>query len=198
MQEINADSIDFTEFEALQMIISVLRPLDLEARRRIIQSAATFLRLDFDLTSTRQHAAPGINRSFEGDLGASKTFSEDRQLSPKEFLHEKQPTSGVQRIACLAYYLTHYRSTPHFKTVDLNTLNTEAAQPRFSNAAVAVADATKQGYLVPATKGNKQISAVGEQFVMALPDKDAARQALLLTRPKRKARRVAPKKMSDS
>ena len=35
-------------------------------------------------------------------------------MSPKDFLMEKAPNTDVERIACLAYYLTHYRSTPHF------------------------------------------------------------------------------------
>jgi len=47
-------------------------------------------------------------------------------MSPKDFLLEKQPRTDVERIACLAYYLTHYRATPHFKTIDLSILNTEA------------------------------------------------------------------------
>jgi hypothetical protein len=109
-------------------------------------------------------------------------------MSPKEFLLEKQPRTDVERIACLAYYLTHYRGTPHFKTLDLSMLNTEAAQPKFANAAYSANNAVKMRYLVPSTKGQRQISAVGERFVRALPDRDAAKTALesIRRRPRRK------------
>jgi hypothetical protein len=117
------------------------------------------------------------------------TFSENRAISPKQFMLQKQPKTDVERIACLAYYLTHYRDTPHFKTLDLSKLNTEAAQIKFSNPAVVVDNATKQAYLVPATKGNKQVSALGEQFVLALPDRDKARDVMTSARPRRRSKR---------
>jgi hypothetical protein len=81
-------------------------------------------------------------------------------------------------MACLAYYLTHYREQPQFKTVDLSTLNAEAAQPKFSNAAQAVDNASKVGILISSGGGSKQLSAAGELFVQKLPDYDAARAAL--------------------
>jgi len=117
-------------------------------------------------------------------------------VTPKEFLLQKKPKTDVERIACLAYYLTHYRSAPHFKTAELAALNTEAAQPRFSNAAYAVSNATNCGYLVPATKGSKQISAQGEQFVLALPDRVAAKSAMTSrrARAKRSGARILKRK----
>jgi hypothetical protein len=78
----------------------------------------------------------------------------------------------------LAYYLTHYKGTPHFKTLDLSKLNTEAAQPKFANSANASNNAVKMGYLVHASKGQRQLSAFGEQFVRALPDREAAKEAV--------------------
>jgi hypothetical protein len=80
---------------------------------------------------------------------------------------EKQPRTDVERVACLAYYLTHYRDMPHFKTLDLAKLNTEAAQPKFSNAHYASQNALNMGYLAPADKGQRQLSAAGEQFYVA-------------------------------
>jgi len=116
-------------------------------------------------------------------------FSEDRSISPKQFMFEKQPRTDVEKVACLAYYLTHYLGTPHFKTLDISKLNTDAAQVKFSNPAVAVDNATKQNYLVPASKGSKQLSALGEQFVLALPDRDRAKQVMANARPRRRAKK---------
>jgi hypothetical protein len=122
------------EFDALQAIISALLSLDSEARQRILESAATFLRIG----SSRNVAASSAGHPLAVAVPAGPSapnprspFSKDSSMSAKDFLTEKAPKTDVERIACLAYYLTHYRSTPHFKTLDLSLLNTEAAQPKF-------------------------------------------------------------------
>ena len=166
------------DVEALSTIVALLKQLEPDAQKRVLSSVQTFLGI---AAQARDHSSPSEPR---GISDSTQEFSRDRTLSPKEFLHDKRPGTDVERVACLAYYLTHYRSTPHFKTIDISSLNTEAAQPKFSNAAVPVDNARQVGLLVPATKGNKQISAVGEKFVELLPDRDAAREALRTFRPR--------------
>lgn len=117
--------------------------------------------------------------------------------TPKQFMFEKKPATDVERIACLAYYLTHYRDMQHFKTVDLSQLNTEAAQLRFSNAALATNNALKRGYLAHGTKGMKQLSAVGEQYVQALPDRTAARALLVAGKKPVRSRRSSRNQAED-
>jgi hypothetical protein len=92
----------------------------------------------------------------------------------------------------LAYYLTHFRGLPHFKTLELAKLNTEAAQPKFSNTAYAATNAANAGYLASATKTERQLSAAGELFVMALPDREAAKAAMSSSRRRSLARRKKP------
>src|SRR5262249_5374315 len=89
--------------------------------------------------------------------------------TPKNFLAQKDPKTDAQRITCLAYYLTHYKATPQFKTKELTALNTEAAQPKLSNPAVAVNNAAGSKYLSAAGGGKKQITVNGEKLVEALP-----------------------------
>jgi hypothetical protein len=162
---------------ALKRMLDIMNDVAPENRQRIIQSLATF----FALSPAREDIP----------------FSEEKLLSAKEFLLQKRPQSDVERVTVLAYYLTHYKDTPYFKTLDISKLNTEAAQAKFSNAAYAVENATKYGYLVPASKGNKQLSAAGELFVQALPDREAAKQAMQIARPKRKSKRGSqPKEKS--
>jgi len=173
------------DFEALSTIVGALKQLEPDAQRRVLQSVQTFLGLQPSQGSTSHdvnilHSSRGVSE---------QDFSRDRTLSPKEFLRDKEPSTNVERVTCLAYYLTHYRDAPHFKTVDISTLNTEAAQPKFSNAAFAVDDARKRGLLVPATKGNKQITAAGEKFVELLPDRTAAWEAIRTLRPKRSSKK---------
>lgn len=174
--------------EAFAIIVSALEGLDEEECIRTWGAVNTYLKLP-------------ANGNFQGSSGggsegaSKKVFSsaDDKAMTAKEFLKVKLPKTDLERIACLAFYMTNYKDTAHFKTADLSVLNTEAAQPKFSNAGVAIENATKAGLLVQAGKGTKQISAIGESYVEALPDRDAAKATLSATKPKRKTKK-APKK----
>jgi hypothetical protein len=183
-----AENSSMDELEALQGIITRLTPLDAPTRMRLLQTVATFFDMDFG-----PGGSPVQVRDCARSPSASTTplFSEREEISPKEFLLQKEPRTDVERVACLAYYLTHLRNTPHFKTADITQLNTEAAQPRFANTAQSVENATKMGYLVPAIKGHKQLGAMGEQFVRALPDRDAAKEAITRLKPRRYKKRTS-------
>jgi hypothetical protein len=168
--------------EVLQQVIAALSKAEPTSRSKILQTAATF----FDIRPTvisNPLSSPQQSKS-------SGVFSEDRSILPKDFIHDKAPRTDIERVTCLAYYLTHYRATPHFKTLDISKLNTEAAQVKFSNAAWSVENAAKKGLLVPAPQGHKQISSFGERFVLALPNRDAAKEVLANTRKKRRAKRA--------
>ena len=175
-----------TEIEVLQVVIDRLSQVDDDSRARILQAASTFFGLGSPLAPRSPSSKIGRLQN-EGNLATSPPFSDREELSAKEFLVAKEPKTEIERVACLGFYLTHYRDTPHFKTADITNTNTEAAQRKFSNPAQAVANATKRGLLVPAPKGNKQLSAPGERFVQALPDREAAREVEhRLTRKRRK------------
>jgi hypothetical protein len=176
--------------EALTTIVSVLKQLDRDTQKRVLASVGAFVGV-----TGNYHYAP--EERFSPSVPANKSaslFSVDRAQSPKEFIRDKQPATDVDRVACLAYYLTHYRDTPHFKTLDISALNVEAAQPKFSSASVAVENARAKGLLVPSTKGQKQISAQGERYVDLLPDRDAAKASLDNSKPRRSARKAKPRK----
>ncbi len=183
------------EFGVLAQVLDALKKLNAEDRERILRTVATFFGLSVGVFSQ-----PSAGRA-ESASSAESSFSEDRSISPKQFLLEKSPRTDVERVACLGFYLAHYRDTPHFKTLDISKLNTEAAQVKFANAAYAVANATKMRYLAPAAKGTKQLSALGENFVLALPDREKAKAAMAQMRLRRRSRRTSqpnPKQSDDS
>lgn len=185
------------DLHVLTEMITALKKLGKEDQKRALQAVATFLNISLDpgrASSWSHPPAPSIH----GNAPSKPTFSEERVVSPKDFMREKAPRTDAERATCLAYYLTHYRETPHFKTLDISTLNTEAAQPKFSNASIAVDSATKAGLLVPAVKGSKQITAAGELYVQHLPDRDAARSGIQGVRQRRRPRKAAKKNNSDS
>jgi hypothetical protein len=187
----SSDSSTPAELSAFTKVAAAIQDLDPSVRPRFFRTLATFFGLESEVPVSRPTTTSRASNQ-------SSSFSEDRSLGPKEFMRAKIPQTDIERVISLAYYLTHYRGTPHFKTLDLSKLNTEAAQIKFSNAAQAVDNATKAGLLVPATKGQKQISALGELYVQALPDRQAARDAVSQARPKRgrprgKSERRGPK-----
>jgi hypothetical protein len=174
------------DLEILTEILAAFRKLEPDGQERMLNTVATFLGIQLGPS-----VGPSSGLRHGGPKASPETsFSEDRSASPKQFLFEKQPKTDVERVACLAYYLTHYRGIPHFKTLEISKLNTEAAQLKFSNATVAVENAAKTHYLVPASKGTKQLSAHGEQFVLALPDREKARSVMANARPRRKSRKI--------
>jgi hypothetical protein len=164
---------------ALNEVIRILSDLDEEARSRVVETIATFFHVNAPAPARTRSDFPSNGRPNRPE------FSSEHTPTPKDFLIEKQLRTDVERIACLAYYLTHYRDMPHFKTLDLAKLNTDAAQPKFSNAAYAATNAANMGYLAPGEKGQRQLSAAGEQFVRALPDREAAKAAMIRARPRK-------------
>ena len=162
---------------------------DLEADERVRVVSATLLLFGDSpapwIGAAIEHPAHPVD---ETSPLREPQFSKRQDLPPKQFIHEKDPRTDVERVTCLAYYFTHFRDTPAFKTLDISRLNTEAAQRKLSNAAAAIGNASRRGLITAAGKGLRQISAVGEQFVDALPDRDEAKVALSRLKPRRTAK----------
>jgi hypothetical protein len=191
---------DTTDLKAFSIIVEALSPLDPADRTRLLETISHFFGLPSpgqSHASTPSHAA-SFSAPHHGALVREGPFSTDRSDSPKQFLLEKQPKTDVERVACLAYYLTHFREIPHFRTLEISKLNTEAAQPKFSNAHYSLQNAMAMGYLAAATKGNKQISAAGERFVQLLPDREAARAAMNSLRNRRVKRDSAKSRKTSA
>ena len=177
---------DQSVYEILDKVIEVLLPLAPSSRLRVYRTVGTFFGFE--------DSYPKVDRNTDSRVSSNVSrepqFSSSEEPTPKEFLLQKKPNTNIERIACLAYYLAHYRGARQFKTIEINKLNTEAAQTKLSNASYTVLNAVRSGYLAEAAKGMKQLSAQGEQYVEALPDRDAAKEVKprTLKRPRRRNR----------
>lgn len=190
-QSQTTDARDFqSEARVLSDIIAAFYALSERSREHVLRTVATFFGLtEFAIRGDRARISAAVPT---GEASAAiAPFSEDRRPTPKQFLLEKRPQTDVERITCLAYYLTHYRDMPHFKTLDLSQLNTEAAQIKFSNPTKAVTNSIRAGFIVTGPQMTKQIASLGEMYVQALPDRDAARAAIADGRRRRRPRRAA-------
>lgn len=188
-----------SEFEIVSKIISLLENIEKEKQIHILTTVGTWLRIDDSgkpSVGATEQASHYLLDSMKGSGKSSIKFSGRKDLSPKQFMLEKQPRTDVERLACLAYYLTHYRDTPQFKTIDLSKLNTEAAQRKFSNATVTAKNAARTRYFVPASKkGHRQLSADGEQIIAALPDREAIAAIRQRMRPRKTTKKRRRKRI---
>lgn len=183
------DTLD-QELAAVKTVYGALVSLDDKGRQFVLKTVADRLGSSLPAVESReqrehyeQNQPP--QRGFEAPADAPPAPAKQ---TPKDFLRAKQPKSEVHRIACLAYYLTHSRNQPEFKTGDLSKLNSDAGQPRMSNASVTVANAQKGGFVTPVGRGLKQITTLGEDLVKALPNEEAVKIALQARRKPRKKR----------
>jgi hypothetical protein len=188
--ESGVEPLDFgQELEALGAILKALGPLSEEARKFVLRTA-----------SDRLAISSVVHTPKDGSVSVSTSNSTPQSgglegTSPKDFLRAKKPLTELQRIVCLAFYLTYALGKRHFKTQDLTALNTDAAGGKFSNPSMTVQNATTQShFLAPGPKGTKQITALGEEYVDALPDQEAAKTVVLSHRPKSTRKRRPVKK----
>ena len=172
-------------FSEVQRVINGLMKFDADSRARIYRTVGTFFGFDDQSAGVSPGADGRITPAGEAGEAREPHFSTREKISPKDFLFQKRPGSDVDRVTCIAYYLTHYRDTPHFKTTEINQLNTEAAQIKLSNASNTVSNAMRRGLLVTAAGGMKQLSALGEKYVEALPDRASAKTLLSTMRSRR-------------
>src|SRR5258708_15910352 len=94
------------DIEVLNKIIQLLQPLPVERRVRLVRTLLTFLGID----SGGMRSVASSEASQTGISPSKRVpYSQELASSPKQFLVEKQPRTDVERVACLAYYLTHYR-----------------------------------------------------------------------------------------
>jgi hypothetical protein len=163
------------ELGAMQTAYAALSVLKDAPRRR----AAMWLLESLGISGLRIGASVLADPPVEATSSPDALNDSEDAPNPREFISRKKPQSHVERIACLTYYLAHYRDVQHLKASDITSLNTEAAGQKFGNLPRDIDSADRRnGYIVSAGKGTKQLTTRGEAVVEALPDREAVKHAL--------------------
>jgi len=164
------------ELNAIGVILGILEPLDDEKRKFVLRTVTERLGITGVIPAASNVGGKPTNAAPTSGGGGVIAIKE---IGAKDFMKVKNPQTDSQRIACLAFYLTHNREQNEFKTVDLRKLNEDAHGIRLSNPAVAVMNATDTSkFLAPAGHGKKRITTLGEDVVEALPDQEAVKAVI--------------------
>jgi hypothetical protein len=165
--------------DAMRAAVTALEPLENEEQAEALRWIAKTLKV-----------SDVVEAPIEEPIVPNEDVGGDKDQTPKAFMAEKRPSTDLERYTCLAYYLTHHKGTQEFKTRDISKLNTEAAQPKMSNASQVGKDAVKAKLLAGAGGGKRQITDFGERVVRALPDKEAVKAVRAeVPKPRRRSRK---------
>lgn len=157
-----------TETDVMNTCHEALSSLPQDEQARVLRWLSEKLALTSSLPTPAVPSPPPVG-AVQSGITPSETV--------EQFMVGKAPKTDVERVTCLAYYLTKHLSTERFKTKDVTRLNGEAHLPKLSNPALAVGNATSLShYLTSVGSGMKAITPLGKSVVEALPDQDRVKQ----------------------
>lgn len=135
------------EISALEAVHMALKPLDREARRKVLASVYALLEISgvelMVQPPMRQDQPTGGTRSTEPTLRGPST----RPVALVELMQEKAPGTNAQRIALFAYYRDKHEGLSRFERNDLRTYFAKAKEQPPTNYDRDFVEAVKKGWL---------------------------------------------------
>jgi hypothetical protein len=177
--------------KAISILMSVLKPLDQDARIHVLE----FVLKRLGISLTAGPALP-LNRPDMPSLTPAppNLAAQVLPVDIRTFAVEKNPKTLSQKIAVIGYYLAHLAPT----SVRRDYVVADDIKPCFieadfelptSSANTALINAKNAGYLSALDRGKYKLTAVGHNLVAhKLPPHEAGQ-----TKPRHKARRKAKK-----
>lgn len=136
------------EVEALQQILTALKPLPAGLRSRVIASVQVLLGIQGPLSSTEAGTPPEKTEVPEGESGGrARTSSKDRLTSIGELVAAKGPRTNAQYITLFAYYRERYQGLTRFSRDDLRQLFADARKKPPENYARDFGETVKKGWI---------------------------------------------------
>ena len=150
---------------ALVSVIKALEPLTDVDRQWVLQAASS--RWNLKLPAASGGAA--ANASSEALRSATQTQT-PLEGKVREFIRAKKPTSDVQRVACLIYFLAKTTNKEGFISKEINQAHIDSGGSKI-NLPRALDNATRRSKFISNRGGKeKQLTPLGEDIVDALPD----------------------------
>ena len=177
------------EFDAITAIVGALKPLDEEARQRVLDYALRRLGLR-DVGQTPPVPLPGSGASEQ----AAQTIRVQQDI--RSLRESKEPKSAIEMAALVGYYLAHLAPESdrrvQMTAADITKYFHQANFPLPEAASMTLVHAKNAGYLdAGAERGSYKLNPVGYNLVAhRLP---AAATAPTRTKPRRASTRVTSK-----
>src|SRR4051812_855849 len=108
-------SVIADEFRAIQTALEVLEPLGETQRKFAMTMILTRLGMNSSSLTLNSGAGGAGEGVATGPAGAGGGKTGIKTMTPKEFLRLKRPTTDLERMICLAFYLANARDTSAFK-----------------------------------------------------------------------------------
>ncbi len=154
-----ADSLSI-ELDAVKMIVSTLKPLDAEARERVLASLLNLLSSGYLPRVPRAGAAIPETESVHGlQVG----------VDVRALKEQKQPRSAVEMATLVAFYLAELAPSSerrnHITTADVQRYFKQAGYPMPSNIRMALVNTKNAGYLDQLGEGRYRLNPVGYNLI---------------------------------
>ncbi len=164
---------------ALVAVVKALETLEEADRRWVLQSAANRWGVAVGNLAGNQSGVvtPNANGSWGAPPGASAgdVQSAIARKDARAFIRIKRPATDVQRVACLGYFIVQTSGNPGFSSKDVTKAHTDSGGSSL-NMTRALDNATRAAkYLSNRGPKEKQLTTLGEDVVVALPDQQAVK-----------------------
>jgi len=130
---------------AVEAVHAALKPLDPEARHRVLSSVYALLEVAGALS-----VAPGGNHELRGEATVSETTSQSASARPMalvELIQDKSPGTNAQRITLFAYHREKYEGKPRFARADLRPYFAKAREHPPQNFDRDFVEALRKGWI---------------------------------------------------
>jgi hypothetical protein len=189
MSEPDVEGSD-AEIVAIQQIISVLTPLDGDARARVVDYAFRRLGLSALLAGTPH--VDQLSRPSVATEHLTRTLTPSKATDIRTFAAEKRPRNAIEQTAVVAYYLSELASGSDRKTEigtsDVTKYFKQANLPLPRRPRQALFDARNAGYFDSGSgRGTYRLNPVGHNLVAhGLPGATEGADPTATLRPSRK------------
>lgn len=165
---------------ALVVVVKALEQLNDADRQWVLQSAVS--RWNLVPPGLAIGTAGGANAVVGQGVVPVAATGPDTQAAiarkdARAFMRIKRPSTDVQRVACLGYFLVQTTGQQGFASKDIVKAHTDSGGSSM-NMTRALDNATRRAkYLSNRGPKEKQLTTLGEDIVMALPDQQAVKDA---------------------